>query len=206
MFQDKGWLAVDKPAGISVHNNEDPQNLLKLLQTQLDLKQIFPIHRLDKETSGIQLLALDETHAKEFSIEFQNRQVEKIYEGLLRGQLKAQSGVWSQPLTDKAEGRKNPSGQARDRVPCETRYTLLEKNNYFSHCEFHLITGRQHQIRKHAALANHSLVGDPRYGDRKYNLKISHVYKTDRLFLHCCKIKILGQTLISPSRFSTVLK
>lgn len=206
LFQDNGWLAVDKPSGVSVHNNEDPQNLIQLLQSQLGLKKLFPIHRLDKETSGIQLLALDEDHAKKYSVEFQNRQVEKIYEGLLRGQLKENDGVWDQPLTDKSEGRKNPSGQARDRVDCETRYKVIQKNNYFTHCEFNLITGRQHQIRKHAALANHSLVGDPRYGDSKYNLKIGSIYKTHRLFLHCSKIKILGQTLICESHFSSFLK
>lgn len=197
LFQGNGWLAVDKPSGLSVHNLEDTQNLLELLQTQLNIPRLFPIHRLDKETSGIQLLASNEVQAQQYAAEFQNRQVEKIYEGILRGQLETESGVWKNDLTDKAEGRKNPAGLAKDRVPCETRFRVLKRNQFFTHAEFHLITGRQHQIRKHAVLAGHALVGDSRYGEPKYNQKMESIYKTSRMFLHCSRIKILGQELNS---------
>jgi tRNA pseudouridine65 synthase len=198
LLKDSEMLAVDKPAGISVHNNEDPENLLTLLsKTQHQLK-LFPVHRLDKETSGIQILALNEQAAKTLAEEFQKKSVEKFYAGILRGQLKSQSGIWNQSLTDKSEGRKNPAGMSKDRVPCETRYTVKKFNQYFSFCEFQLITGRQHQIRKHTALANHPLVGDGRYGDPKYNGKMANLYKTERMFLHCQRLNILGRQIESP--------
>jgi RluA family pseudouridine synthase len=197
LFQSNDLVAVDKPAGLSVHNNEDPQNLIIVLERQLKIPKLYPIHRLDKETSGVQVLALNEQGAKTFSSEFEKKTVTKLYTGVLRGNLKTNQGAWTKPLSDKSEGRRNPEGLAKDKVPCETRFNATRDSKYFTLCEFQLITGRQHQIRKHAALANHAIVGDPRYGDLKYNQKIADLYKTSRMFLHCKKIVLKNHVIES---------
>ncbi len=184
-------MVVDKPAGLSVHNLEDPQNLLKVLEAQLAVKKLLPVHRLDKETSGVQILAFHPKAARQYAEQFEAKTTKKIYHGVLRGSLETPEGIWSSPLTDKAEGRKNPQGLSKDRVPCETQFKKLQTNNYFSLSEFHLLTGRQHQIRKHAAMARHAIVGDPRYNDPKYNQKIAKLYTVERMFLHCSQIEIL---------------
>ena len=88
IFKNTDILVVDKPPGVSVHNNEDPQNLMDLLQKQLSLNKLFPVHRLDKETSGIQIFAINSEAASVYSQLFQQNQVQKIYQGILRGQLK----------------------------------------------------------------------------------------------------------------------
>jgi RluA family pseudouridine synthase len=196
IFQNSEFLAVDKPPGISVHNTEDPENLIGLLKEKY--KNLFPVHRLDKETSGIQVLALNEKAARDLAQEFQNRKVKKIYIGIVRGSLKNQDGSWTQPITDKAEGRKNPQGLTKDRVAAETLFRVTKTSKFFTLVEFHLITGRQHQIRKHCSLAKHALVGDGRYGEPSYNKKMAQIYKFDRMFLHCHKLEISGQNLISP--------
>ncbi|MNL61460.1 tRNA pseudouridine synthase C [compost metagenome] len=67
---------------------------------------------------------------------------------------------------------------------------VIESNKYFSLVEVRLLTGRQHQIRKHAALAKHAIVGDTRYGDGKYNDKMAEVYGTDRMFLHAFRLTL----------------
>jgi len=198
LFQDQNFVVVEKPPGISIHNNEDPLNLLKVLGEQLQLAKLFPVHRLDKETSGIQILALNEAHARKLADEFQTRAVKKIYHGLLRGELKSKAGQWNQSLTDKAEGRRQPAGQNPDRIACETRWSVEQASQYFSLCRFDLITGRQHQIRKHAAMANHPIVGDSRYGDPRYNQKIAELHKIERMLLHCSEVEILRQTFTSP--------
>ena len=206
IFQNSDFIAVNKPTGVSVHNNEDPNNLLSQLKSHYSA--LYPVHRLDKETSGIQILALNEKAAKNMAEEFQNRQVKKIYVGIIRGQLKQTDGIWRQPITDKAEGRKNPQGIAKERVPSETRFHVTKTSKFFSQVEFDLITGRQHQIRKHCALANHALVGDSRYGDPQYNQRMAELYKTDRMFLHCHKLEISGQKLDSslPREFEWLFK
>ncbi|MBF0312678.1 MAG: RNA pseudouridine synthase [Oligoflexia bacterium] len=198
LFQNDDFIAVDKPYGISVHNNEDPENLLLVVEKQLKIAKLYPVHRLDKETSGVQVFALNEVAARKLSDEFQKKTVLKIYRGILKGQLKQKSGAWVKSLSDKAEGRKNPAGLLKNRVLCKTLFRVLKSSNYFTSCEFSLITGRQHQIRKHAALANHVLVGDARYGDLRYNQKIASIFKIERMLLHCLQLEILGQRIESP--------
>lgn len=193
--QGEGWLAVEKPSGLSVHNQEDPINLLSILNKQLGSLTFYPVHRLDKETSGIQLLATSEKMASELSQQFQNRQVQKFYQGVVAGQLPPQ-GVWDQPLTDKGEGFKNPAGLAKDRIPCETRFRKIKESKYFSWLEFQIITGRQHQIRKHCALNGRALIGDPRYGNPKYNQKINEIYHFRRMALHCSRMLLADGTEI----------
>lgn len=183
------WLAVNKPTGLSVHNDEDPVHLLKALKAQENLSEILPVHRLDKETSGIQILALQSAAAAELASQFQSRSVLKFYQGVVAGKI-PQSGTWNDPLSDKAEGGKNPAGIAADRKPCETSFKLLRQSDYFSWAEFQIHTGRQHQIRKHCALHGRALIGDSRYGNPKYNQKISDLYHFDRMALHSSRMII----------------
>lgn len=198
LHEEDSFLALDKPSGLSVHNNEDASNLLKALQRLRPGSQFYPVHRLDKETSGVQVLALEQRSARELAEEFQSRRVEKIYLGIVRGSLPTEGGLWNQPLSDKSEGWKNPAGLKAARVPCETRYRVVKRNKYFSLCEFDLLTGRQHQIRKHCALARHPLIGDLRYGEKGYNSRMAKIYRHSRMFLHCHSLKLGGRQIIAP--------
>lgn len=204
VYQEPEWLAVDKPPGLSVHNDEDPTNLIKLLSIQLSVQKIFPVHRLDKETSGVQILALSESAASWLAQQFQNHEVQKFYSGIVAGQV-PEKGTWNLPLSDKAEGAKNPAGNVQDRKPCETKYRVLRQSKYFSWLEFEILTGRQHQIRKHCALAGRALVGDLRYGNPKYFTKIREIYNFDRMALHCSEIRLKDSKVLKaavPREFS----
>lgn len=207
LVQNRNIVAVDKPPGISIHNSEDPINLIEVLRQQLNLKDFFPVHRLDKETSGVQIFALNGEAASRYATAFQNHETTKIYFGVVRGQLKKTSGIWAQPLTDKAEGRKNPQGVSAQRIPCQTQFEMTQGSKYFSLCRFQILTGRQHQIRKHTAINGHHLVGDPRYGDDKYNAKIAAMYQQSRLFLHSQQTHLLDLHLESeiPASFQDLL-
>lgn len=186
--QNENCLIVDKPVGWSVHNQDQSPNLLDyFLKKGL---HVLPIHRLDKETSGVQIFALNEEWARKLSASFQSRTVKKNYVAVLCGALKQDQGIWKDFLSDKAEGRKNPAGLSEDRVHCETKFQVLEKNKYFSLVQFDLMTGRQHQIRKHSVLNGHALLGDERYGNPKYNEKMFQIYEVSRMFLHCENIQM----------------
>lgn len=203
LFQSDDLLVIDKPPGLSVHNaGPDETDVITLAADQFGLTQVFPVHRLDKETSGVQVLARNESAARRWAERFQERgsssNLKKIYVAVVRGNIAKPHGVWSNPLSDKAEGRINPQGVSNLRVPCETRFHVIKQNRYFSLLELDLRTGRQHQIRKHAALDRHAVVGDARYGEKAYNSKIAKLYKTDRLFLHCHRLSF--ENLIWESR------
>ena len=206
------WLAIDKPPGLSVHN--DKVNVLTLLQ---QIKRnpnlsFHAVHRLDAETSGVLLVAKDAEVAAKLAEEMQKDSCHKTYQAILRGEMKDDEARWDWKLSDKAEGRKNPQGLSRDRKDCETLVRVVEKTKYFSLVECEILTGRQHQIRKHAALAKHAIVGDKRYNEPKYNERIAGLYGTDRMFLHAAelRLRIAGREVVLaaplPSEFKALLK
>ena len=202
LFQSPEVVVVDKPIGLSIHNGESAEfglDLISILSSQLDISTLFPVHRLDKDTSGLQILAVSSEAASTWAQEFQNDRVLKFYEGVTRGALNVREGVWTKPITDRSEGRVNPAGMSSNRVNAETRFQVVGSNKYFSRVRFELVTGRQHQIRKHCAIHKHPLVGDRRYGDQNYNRRMSELYDTDRMFLHSTRIELRGQTFESPA-------
>jgi RluA family pseudouridine synthase len=200
-----GWLAVDKPSGMSVHNDpEGKRDAISLVQEALDIDLDLrrqtgwaqgdpmpsPVHRLDKETSGVLLLATSRSVASKLQQAFEQRTTRKIYRAILRGRLAAAEGIWNAPLTDKAEGRKSPAGPANLRKTCLTRFRRLRQNDHLTEIEVELESGRQHQIRRHAALAGHAIVGDLRYGDPKHAERIRRMFGFSRLMLHAMTLEI----------------
>ncbi|KYG70063.1 RluA family pseudouridine synthase [Bdellovibrio bacteriovorus] len=189
----KHWLIINKPTGISVHNEAgDVRSVLKKQLHPGTFHDIYPVHRLDKETSGLLVVATEQETAAALSEQFQTHKAEKMYYAVLRGSMDVSDEwqEWNFPISDKAEGRKNPQGLLKDRVEAKTLFKVLKSNKYFSLVELRLLTGRQHQIRKHAALAKHAIVGDTRYGDEAYNSKMAGIYKNDRMFLHAFRLSM----------------
>lgn len=188
IFENDFFLILDKPAGVSTHN-EKP-SVLDYLQ-----ENNYPSHfvnRLDQETSGLLVVAKSKAlhHSLSESIALGN----KKYHALLRGVFAADSPevqIWSWPLSDKAEGRRNPQGKKSDQKECRTEIKILNSNKYMTYVEATLITGRQHQIRKHAALSKHPIIGDKRYNDESYNKKFFERYSKikQRLFLHAAELQ-----------------
>lgn len=180
-------LFVEKPYGISVHN-EPGKDLLSLLEKQLSSK-VHLVHRLDKETSGLVCIALDAASAAEFAEMYQSKNIKKYYQAVCRGKFKQVQGKINFAISDKAEGRKNPQGLSKDRKEAVTEFVVLKSNDYFSFVQFRILTGRQHQIRKHTALLKHAIVNDPRYNEDKYNGKIQSIYTTERMLLHSSMVE-----------------
>lgn len=187
LFENQDFMVIDKPTGLSVHNERPgEESVLSLLPEGVHL-----VHRLDKETSGILLLAKSKPVAQELSLSFQSRETNKIYVALLRGRLASNVFEWSWPISDKAEGRKNPQGLAKDRKESLTKGEVISQNKYFSLVRIQIFTGRQHQIRKHAVLAKCPIVGDPRYNEVKFNKKMAEIYSSSRMFLHAEQISFI---------------
>ena len=176
------FIVLNKPEGVSTHN-ENP-SLLDWLKER-NLPQNF-VNRLDQQTSGLVVIAQKPEYQEPLQTSLHAGQ--KIYRALLRGGWKQEPLKWEWSLSDKAEGRKNPQGLAKERKSCLTLIEVLRTNTHLTEVFCEIKSGRQHQIRKHAALAKHPIVGDSRYNDDKYNQKISAMYQTDRMFLHAEKI------------------
>ncbi len=211
-----GWLVVDKPCGISIHN--DPGNdLCSLLESAVqagtlpglgaETTTLHAIHRLDRDTSGIVLLAGDPRIRAFFGEQFSNRKVHKEYLALVHGRMApgpdhSNEGMWDWPLTADAAGRKTPAGRGK-RLPCSTRWRILDHSLHYSLIRCLPESGRKHQIRRHAKLAGHPVVGDRRYGStRALNYLKLHL-GFNRLALHAHRLSIRLPGNDSPSEFSS---
>ncbi len=199
------FIVLFKPHGVSTHNQSP--NLLEYLKQHKKPEHF--LNRLDGETSGLVVVAQNEKLHEPLRKSLDEGT--KKYRALLRGSL-PDSTTWLWPLSDKAEGRRNPQGEKGNWKEAKTEVKIVRQNKFFSEVEIILKTGRQHQIRKHSALAKHAIVGDSRYNDEKYNLKIAEIYKDDRLQLEAETLQFIfkneiyffeKRTLILDKFFST---
>ncbi|MCP4689711.1 MAG: RNA pseudouridine synthase, partial [Desulfobacterales bacterium] len=154
----KGWLIVEKPAGLSVHN-EPGKDLRSLLSVRISESKklrdrigfsadvgLNPVHRLDRDTSGVILLAHDPEALRHFAAQFETGAAAKRYTAILHGQVSPprgsdQWGVWKWPLTKGAGGRRDPRGKG-PKKNCQTRYRILGASAHYSLVECELLTGR----------------------------------------------------------------
>jgi 23S rRNA pseudouridine1911/1915/1917 synthase len=202
----QGWLVLEKPSGLSVQE-ETERDLCSVLQyrikTDSDLRNrigcdprfgIHPVHRLDRETSGVILVACRPETFSYFAEQFEHHEARKRYVALLHGELpepdgKDGWGLWTWPLSKEAGGRFHPEGRGGV-APCETRFRVLRRSTHYTLIECDLLTGRKHQIRRHARLAGHAVVGDARYGTPRSLKFLREKMGFTRLALHSFSLQI----------------
>jgi RluA family pseudouridine synthase len=198
----RGWLLVEKPAGLSMHNAPG-RDLCSTLNEELaldpDIQEkigwdsgfgLHPVHRLDRETSGLVLLAGRRETFRQLSRQFETHKVEKRYLALVHGRVPAPAGdwgLWDRPLSPDAGGRLRPEGRGR-LVECRTSYRLLRHSLHYSLIECEPLTGRKHQIRRHAKLCGHPVVGDRRYGTTRALAYLKRHCGFERLALHAAAL------------------
>ena len=191
------WLVVDKPCGLSIHN--DPGGDLcslalaamgagRLPAMDHDILGIHAAHRIDRDTSGIVMLAGDPETLAYFGGQFAAKTVHKRYLTVVHGRLEDPSDEqgrvdWNWPLTAAAAGRNDPMGKGI-RIPCTTRWRTLGHSLHYSLVECVPLSGRKHQIRRHAKLAGHPVVGDRRYGSARSLAYLRRHHHFNRLGLH----------------------
>ncbi len=175
IYEDEAMLAVDKSAGMVVHpapGHGSGTLVNALLNHCSDLSGIGGVerpgivHRLDKDTSGIVLVAKNETAHRVLARQFKNRQVEKVYLALVRGTMKKKSGTIEAPIGRHKINRKKMSADADRGRQAQTRYEVLETFGHFSYVQLFPKTGRTHQIRVHLASIHHPVLGDALYGGK----------------------------------------
>jgi RluA family pseudouridine synthase len=212
----QGWLVVDKPSGLSVHN--DPgRDLCSAVLSAVRAGRLpgvdcgfgawHAVHRLDRETSGIVVMAGDSKTVAFFCGQFSARSVQKKYLALVHGHLQGHGGqpdqgYWDWPLTAAASGRDDPVGKGKHRH-CITRWRILARSLHYSLIECEPLTGRKHQIRRHAKLAGHPVVGDRRYGSVRSLAYLSRYRDFNRLGLHAHALTIRLPGMEQPTTFQT---
>lgn len=191
LYQDEYLVAVDKPAGYHVHPPEDgyripsEENMLQLLKAQLGGKWLYPVHRLDRATSGIVVYALQQAAAGALCSSFRDHLVKKTYCCLVRG--------WTD---DEGVIDKELSG-----YPSETKYITLKKavvpvalggfpSSRYSLLKVEPVTGRRHQIRRHLKGISHPILGDTEHGDRLHNRYFTNELHVPGMLLKACVLEL----------------
>jgi len=198
-----GWLVVDKPAGVSVHN--DPGDDLcarvqRLLTADLRLADrtgyaggdaVHAPHRLDRDTSGLALLCVSAPALAFYGAAFQARRIGKCYLAVLHGRLDEMdgSGLWTFALARSGAGRQHPAGRGK-RTPCRTAFQPIAHSDHYTLAACAPLTGRPHQIRRHAKLAGHPVVGDRRYGSTRSLRYLKEKAGFARLGLHAWGLEL----------------
>ncbi len=209
VFENNDLLVVNKPAGMVVHPSagHDTGTLVHaVLGYEPDIEGIGGeerpgvVHRLDKETSGLILLAKNDRAHHWLQDQFRLRKVEKTYLALVDGAPPTPSGRVEAPVGRDPSHRKKmaimPPGKGREAV---SEYITLESFKEHTLLEFHPHTGRTHQIRLHCLFLGCPIVGDKVYGHRKQSIEL------DRHFLHAAKLKIILPGEESAKTFEALL-
>jgi tRNA pseudouridine65 synthase len=187
LYQDDHIIVIHKPAGLLMHRSPISRDTVFVLQTLRDQigQRVYPIHRLDRATSGVLAFALSSQMAKLVVQQFENHQVEKEYLALVRGWVE-ESGQIDHPIADE-EGN-NKAQQAITDYRCLQKVELPVAVDRYPSSRYSLVsvspqTGRRQQIRKHFKHISHHLIGDTTHGNGKHNRFFREYYGIHRLML-----------------------
>jgi 23S rRNA pseudouridine955/2504/2580 synthase len=192
LFEDEHLLAIDKPAGVAVHGGSGVSFgvIEQLRRARPQARFLELVHRLDKETSGILLLAKKRSALTHLQDQFRERGTVKIYAALVNGAWPVSRKVIDVPLlkTLDAQGERHVRAVDAGRDDARRSITLVKVARPFSAhtlLDVTLKTGRTHQIRVHLAHEGHPIVGDPKYGDFAANRAMARgEHRFARMFLH----------------------
>ena len=193
VYQSETVVAVNKPSGMLVHRGwaQDDVVAVDLLHAQLG-RRVWPIHRLDRGTSGVLVFALDVDTARSLNAAFEQGRVAKRYLALVRGHPPAEQLIdYSLRRVDhKSKDRQ----EAQTRVVVRERVTVADtpRGGHYALVEACPQTGRTHQIRRHLKHAAHPIIGDVRYGKGEHNRLFRTRFGLHRLALHALELRVTG--------------
>ena len=202
LYRDEFLVVIDKPTGLLVHRSpidrHETRFAVQLLRDQLG-RRVYPVHRLDKGTSGALAFALSRDVARDMALQFAGREVAKTYHAIVRG--------WPEPTGEIAHAL--PAVQDDVLGPLSTsprdsltRFKTLATvelpvrvdrypTSRYALVQLEPLTGRRHQLRRHLAHASHPIIGDSTYGKGRHNRLFAERFGSQRLLLACSQLQFL---------------
>lgn len=163
IFEDEDFIAINKPYDVSTLDDRDQtrQNILKMAKAYSADAQVC--HRLDRETSGILMIAKNPEAYRHMSMQFENREVIKIYHAVIEGTKKFDNLMVEKPILPLRDGTVRIDAEGKEAA---TIFNTLDVYNGYSLVACFPITGRMHQIRIHLASVGHPIIADSTYGGK----------------------------------------
>jgi len=205
LCRDEYLVAINKPSGLLVHRSPIDRHetlfAVQMLRDQIG-QFVYPIHRLDKPTSGVLLFALDKESAKIMGEQFRTKESKKSYVAIVRGYTD-ESGFIEHPLSVKLDkiADKDNSSVTKEAQDAATEYERIatvelsypigkyDKTRY-SLVKLKPLTGRKHQLRRHMKHISHHILGDTKYGRGEHNKFIRQEFDCHRMLLHANELQI----------------
>lgn len=207
LYEDDAVIVVEKPEGmLSVATDFEMQNTLQnILKIKLRRKNVFAVHRLDRETSGVMMFACNESAKQSLKAQFEERSIQKVYYALIEGKLKVPQGCWESYLKedDKYFVR---STSAENGKLAMTAFDQIWTNKRFSLLHLKLLTGKKNQLRVHCSEAGHPIIGDKKYRAKTNPLRRVALHAYFLSFLHPVKQKKMTFTSPLPSAFYKIAR
>ena len=206
LYRDEYLIAINKPSGLLVHKSMIDRHeiyfAMKMLRDQIDA-WVYPIHRLDKPTSGVLLFALDSHTAKLMSEQFKAHTMLKTYIAVVRGYIE-EEGLIDYALSvklDKIADKdvNDAPKEAQEAITAFRRLDIVEipfavgryEKTRYSLVELKPKTGRKHQLRRHMKHLSHHILGDTKYGRGEHNKMIRAEFNCHRMLLHASSLEIV---------------
>ncbi|MBW8327634.1 MAG: pseudouridylate synthase [Thiobacillus sp.] len=202
LYRDDSLVAIHKPAGLLVHRSvldrHETRFALQILRDQIGQK-VYPVHRLDKGTSGVLLFALDREAGRLLTSQFERGEVIKRYLAVVRGHP-PESGEIDHPLARMADEHSGITASAAAQ-PAQTRYRRLATvelpvrvdrypSSRYALVELHPLTGRWHQLRRHMKHIAHPIIGDATHGKGRHNRLFQELFGYQRLLLAATDMRL----------------
>lgn len=218
IYRDEHLVAINKPSGLLVHRSDidrhETRFAIQLLRDQIG-QPVFPIHRLDKPTSGVLLFALHSECARLLGTTFSTHQLTKSYLAIVRGaapdNITIDHALTEEldKISDKKATKDKPAQQAITHVKTLARIELPIAVDKYPSSRYSLVacqpqTGRKHQIRRHLKHINHPIIGDAKHGKGRHNRFFQQQYDCHRLMLAATELKLqhpyTGELLVLTAR------
>jgi len=202
LYQDSDLIAINKPSGLLVHRSmidkSETEFAIQLLRDQIG-QYVYPLHRLDKPTSGVLLFGLSKEMSQQMSEIIKSRSVKKEYTAIVRG-FTQEEGVIDYPLKEildkMTDSKANQNKDSQEAVSEYERIATVElpfsvgryNTSRYSLLKLYPKTGRKHQLRRHMKHIFHPIVGDTTHGDLRHTKFFREQFGINRLLLHASKL------------------
>jgi 23S rRNA pseudouridine955/2504/2580 synthase len=197
LYEDDWILALDKPSGMAAHTGSGITGgtVVDVVRAYLGPKAerngfaASPAHRLDRETSGVIIVAKRRPAMVHFTEVFTEHKAKKKYLVMVKGKLQKPSGLIDIPLQEHQQTAESRERRGVNMQEARTRYNVVCQSAHAAFVQCTIETGRTHQIRRHFAAIGHPVAGDPKHGDFAFNREAKAQWGLKRLFLHSTRLE-----------------
>jgi tRNA pseudouridine32 synthase/23S rRNA pseudouridine746 synthase/23S rRNA pseudouridine1911/1915/1917 synthase len=208
LYEDRHIVVIEKPEGVlSVSTAfERDETAMSFLKARYKGGRVYPVHRLDQDTSGVMLFALTEKARDAMKETFEKHAIDRVYLAIIEGHLDISAGTWSSYQNEDANYYvRNYDDPSKGKLAI-THYKVLASSKWHSLVEFKLETGRKNQIRAHCQKAGHSVAGDKKYGAETDPVKRLCLHAAHLGFEHPITRKKMSFDAPVPEQFNKLVR